>query len=121
YTCTNFHKCSKLLFLPVNLISIAEHDSSLSKIVRGHLDIHCITWHQTDIVLSHFTADVSDDTMSVLKFHLKLSIRQCFHNLSSHFDYFFLIRHKLQYMIIHDKLLLVKSNIKKKTLVWLSP
>ena len=38
--------------------------------------------------------------MAVLQFHPKLSIRQCFHYLTNHFDDFLLTRHKLQLSII---------------------
>ena len=47
-------------------------------------------------MLAHLAADVGDNTMTILQFNPKLSIRQCFHYLSRQLDYFLLTRHKLQ-------------------------
>lgn len=85
----------KLQF-PLNLILEAEADSSLREIVRGQLNFYLIARYQTDIMLAHLPADVGNNTMTILQFNPKLSIRQCFHYLSVQFDYFLLTRHKLQ-------------------------
>ena len=71
----------KLQF-PLNLILESEADSALCEIVRGQLNFDSISRYQTDVMLAHLAADVGDNTMTILQFNLKLSIRQCFDYLS---------------------------------------
>ena len=56
--------------LQLNLILVAVRDSSLRKIVRGHLDVHHITRHKADIVFTHFSANVRDDAQAILELNL---------------------------------------------------
>jgi hypothetical protein len=77
-----------------SFVSQAEADSSLRKIVRGHLNLNLIARNQSDVVLSHLAADVSDNTMTILKRYLELGVRQCFHHRSLHLDNFLLSSHK---------------------------
>ena len=74
-TCIN-EKLNDICSDSTLLISCAENDSALRKIVGGQLDFHGIAWYQTDIMLAHFAANVSDDAKAILKFYLKLRIRQ---------------------------------------------
>lgn len=79
---------------PLNLISQAEADSALRKIVRGQLNFYLIAWYKTDVVLAHFSGNVGDNTMAILKLDLELRIRQCFHYLTLQLNYFLLTCHR---------------------------
>jgi hypothetical protein len=60
-TCLN-EKLNDIVPTSALLISCAENDSALRKIVGGQLDFHGIAWYKADIMLAHFTANVGDDT-----------------------------------------------------------
>ncbi len=60
----------------VKALGLAIGDSSLSKIIRGQLDRNAVTWHDTNVMFSHFTGDVSYNLMTVFELDTKLSTRK---------------------------------------------
>ena len=52
------------------LISRAEDDSALRKIVRGQLYFHGIAWYQADVMLAHLAADVIPHRLDLVQLAL---------------------------------------------------
>ncbi len=67
------HYSVKVLRVPRGALAFAIGDSALSKIVRGQLDRHAVSWHDANVVFPHLTGDVSYNPMAVLEFDNKLS------------------------------------------------
>lgn len=54
---------------------IAEHDSSLGKVVGTHFQRHAITWQQPDVVYAHATGNMSQNLVTVIETNTKSSAR----------------------------------------------
>jgi len=57
---------------------IAVTNTSFGKIVRRHFDLHLVTGQNFDVMHSHFTGNMADDDMTVLKLHPEHGIGQSF-------------------------------------------
>ena len=57
---------------------IAVTNTSFGKIVRRHFDLHLVTRQNFDVMHSHFTGNMADDDMTILKLHSEHGIGQSF-------------------------------------------
>ena len=73
---------------------VAEHDSALGQVVGRHFQSNRITGQDPDEIETHFTADVSENIMAVLKFHQEHGVRKQFFDYSFNSDDVF--RHGLK-------------------------
>jgi len=57
---------------------IAVTNTAFGKIVRRHFDLHLVTGQNFDVMHSHFTGNMTDDDMTILKLHSEHGIGQSF-------------------------------------------
>ena len=65
---------------------ISPDNASLGQIVGGQLQGHPVSGEDTDEILSQLSADMGQNPVSVLQFHLTHGIGQFLHNSSLFFD-----------------------------------
>lgn len=73
-TCTQRYVAPVLAALP-NLL-LPESDPGLGEIVRGELESYFVTRNDADVVLTHFSGDVSQDRGSVRELYAEHCPRQ---------------------------------------------
>jgi hypothetical protein len=79
---------------PGNVLASAIGDSALTEIVRSQLNRNAVTWHNAYEMLPHFTGDMSDYFVAILKFDAKLRSGERFDYCSRQLNDFFINRHK---------------------------
>lgn len=68
---------------------MAEGDTRLAEVVRGHLDIHAVAHTDADEMLAHLAGNVSKDFVAVREGHAKHGAGQHLGYRASQFNGFF--------------------------------
>ena len=76
-------------------LAFTEGDAATIEVVRRNLNLHFVTWNDTDEVLPHFPRNVSHHQMAVFQFDAELSVGQRLHYGPFNFNCFFFGHSKL--------------------------
>lgn len=74
---------------PGEVLSVSEGDTTFAKVIGCHLNCHFVTGKNPNVMLSHFSGNMSRDDVSIIKFDSKHCVWKCFNDCAFHFDLVF--------------------------------